>query len=205
MALLPQEPKQQRALLGLIVAIAAAGLFWNYWETPEREEIATVTERVEALEAQNQAARIAAARGEEGLEENLATFERHIARLEELVPREQDLPRLISDLNLQADRLDLEPMGFFTNPEQPGVAYTRRTFDMSWVGEYHDVGRFLASIASLERIITPIQLQLSVPDDVTLFPDYEAPVLAEFTISTYVLPPPGQALPMDSTGVEGGS
>jgi Tfp pilus assembly protein PilO len=204
MALLPQEPKQQRALLALVLAIAAAGLFWNYWETPERAEIAAATERVEALEAQNQAARIAAARGEEGLAENLATFERHIARLEELMPREQDLPALISDLNLEADRLDLDAISLFTNPPQPGVAYTRQTYDMSWAGAYHDIGRFLASIASLERIITPIQLQLSVPDDPADFPDYEAPVLAEFTISTYVLPAPGQAPAIDSTTVEGG-
>jgi type IV pilus assembly protein PilO len=204
MALLPQEPKQQRALLLLIVAIAAAGLFWNYWETPEREEIATATERVESLEAQNQAARIAAARGEEGLEENLATFERHIARLEELVPRAQDVPGLITDLNLQAERLDLEGLGFFSNPEQPGVAYNLQTFDMTWLGEYHDVARFLAEIASFERILTPVQLQLAVPANPALFPDYEAPVQADFTIMTYVLPPPGQALPMDSTTVEGG-
>ena len=204
MALLPQDPKQQRALLLLIVASAAAGLFWNYWETPEREEITQVTERVESLEAQNQAARIAAARGEEGLEENLATFERHIARLEELVPRQQDVPGLITDLELQAVRLDLEGLGFFTNPPQPGPAYNLQTFDYTWMGEYHDIGRFLAAIASFERILTPTQLQLSVPDDPSQFPDYEAPVRADFTIMTYVLPPPGQVLPSDTATVEGG-
>lgn len=204
MALLPQEPKQQRALLLTIVAIAAAGLFWNYWVTPKQAEIAEATDRVEALEAQNQAARIAAARGEEGLEENLATFERHIARLEELVPRAQDVPGLITDLEFAAERLDLTPMSFYSNPEQLGASYNLRTYDYAWAGEYHDVGQLLATIASFDRIITPLQLQLRVPDQPELFPDYEAPVIAEFTIATYVLPAPGQAMPVDSTTVQGG-
>ncbi len=204
MALLPQQPKQQRALLFSILGLAAAGLFWNYWETPEREEISTVTERVESLEAQNQAARIAAARGEEGLQENLATFERHIARLEQLVPSEQDVSELITDLNLTANRLDILGIDWIRNPEQPGPNYNLQTFDSNWVGEYHDVGRFLSEIANFERILTPIQLQLTVPQNPEDYAGYEAPVEAAFTLATYVLPQPGQAMPMDSTSMEGG-
>ena len=82
--------------------------------------------------------------------------------------------------------------------------YNLQTFDYTWLGEYHDLARFLAEIASFERILTPTQLQLVVPNDPTLFPDYEAPVQADFTIMTYVLPPPGQTLPTDSATVGGG-
>jgi len=204
MALLPQEPKQQRALVVIVLAIAAGALFWNYWQVPKDEEVATLTDRIESLEAQNQAARIAAARGIEGLEENLATFERHIARLEELVPRAQQLPSLIVDINTVAERLDISPLSFVPNPAETGESYTRRTFEYTWVGEYHAIGQFLASIASLERIITPTQLQLSEYDAPAEYPDLESPVLAEFTIETYVLPSPGQTMPTDSTTVEGG-
>lgn len=204
MALLPQEPKQQRALVFLILAIAAAGLFWNYWQVPKDEEVERLTERIESLEAQNQAARIAAARGMEGLEENLATFERHIVRLEELVPRAQQLSSLIVNINTVAERLDISSLSFVPNPAEVGESYTRRTFESTWVGEYHAIGQFLASIASLERIITPTQLQLSQYDAPAEYPDLEAPVLAEFTIETYVLPTPGQVPVIDSATVEGG-
>jgi len=204
MALLPQEPKRQRALVVIILAVAAGALFWNYWQVPKQEEAAAITDRVESLEAQNQAARIAAARGMEGLEENLATFERHIARLEELVPRAQQLPSLIVDINTVAERLDIAPLNFVPNPPEVGETYTRRAFEYSWVGEYHAIGQFLASIASLERIITPTQLQLSRYDAPSEYPDLDSPVLAEFTIETYVLPAPGQTPPADSTNVEGG-
>ncbi len=204
MALLPQEPKQQRALVFVILAIAAAGLFWNYWQVPKDEEVERLSERIESLEAQNQAARIAAARGMEGLEENLATFERHIVRLEELVPRSQQLPSLIVDINTIAERLDIAALSYVPNPPEVGEAYTRRTYDLAWVGEYHAIGQFLASIASLERIITPTQLQLSQYDAPAEYPDLEAPVLAEFTIETYVLPTPGQVPVTDTTTVEGG-
>ena len=203
MALLPQEPKQQKALGGIIAGVAVAALFWNFWATPKAEEIFTLEERVENLEDRNQNARIQAARGEEGLEENLATFERHIRRLEQLVPRAQEVPTLLVDMTTEAERLDIEPINFTPNPEEPGIAYNRVTYDVSWVGEYHAMGQFLASIASLSRIITPIGLQLE-PYTGNDYPQYVAPVLATFTIETYILPTGGPAA-QASAGAEGGA
>jgi len=203
MALLPQEPKQQKALGGIIAGVAVAALFWNFWATPKTEEITTLTERIEQLEGQNQSARITAARGEQGLEENLATFERHVRRLEELVPRAEQVTSLIVDINNAAQRLDIEQENFTPNPEEPGIAYNRVTYDMAWVGEYHAMGQFLAEIASLSRIITPIQLQLERPP-AGQYDQYESPVLATFTIETYILPSGTQAAPDAGTG-EGGA
>jgi len=187
MAILPQEPRQRKALGAIVGAVAVAALFWNFWDTPTSDEIVTRTERVEQLEGQNRNARLAAARGEEGLEENLATFERHVRRLEQLMPRAQQVPTLLVDINNEAERLDIEQVSFTPNPEEPGVAYNRVTYDMAWVGDYHAMGQFLASIASLSRIITPIQLQLERYSN-NDYPQYQSPVLASFTIETYILP-----------------
>ncbi len=204
MALLPQEPKQRKALGALIGAIAVAGLFWNFWTTPKAEEVTTLMERVEELEGRNNAARIAATRGVQGLEENLATFERHIQRLEQLVPNEGQVPTLLVDMNAEAERLDIEAISFVPGPEEPGVAYNRRTFEVAWLGEYHAMGQFLASIASLSRIITPIGLQLERYTG-NEYPGYQAPVLARFTIETYILPTGSAAPAADPAAAEGGA
>jgi type IV pilus assembly protein PilO len=202
-SLIPQDPKQQRYLVAIVLGIAAAGLFWNFWATPREEEIVVAEERVEALEGQNQQARIQAARGEAGLEETLATFERHVRRLEQLVPAGQELPQLITDIAMEAQRLGLESQMLVPGPEEPGVSYNRRTYEMGWVGEYHAVGEFLASIASLSRIITPINLSVQ-PWQGTPYPQFEAPVEAVFTIETYVLPTQsGLGTQMNVEGVGG--
>jgi len=203
MALLPQDPKQQKALGGIIGGVALAALFWNFWATPKSEEVVLLTEQVEDLESRNQNARIQAARGEQGLEENLATFERHIRRLEQLVPRATQVPTLLVDIGTEAERLDIEQTNFQPNPEEPGIAYNRVTYEVSYVGEYHAMGEFLASIASLSRIITPIQLQLERYTDQN-YPRYESPVLATFTIETYILPTGTSAAPETGTA-EGGA
>jgi len=204
MALLPQEHKQQKALGALLGAVAVGGLFWNLWATPKAEEVVEQRERVELLEGQNNAARIAATRGEQGLEENLATFERHVQRLEELVPRASQVPTLLVDINTEAERLDIEALSFVPGPEEPGIAYNRRTYEVAWLGEYHAMGEFLASIASLSRIITPIGLQLEYYTG-TDYPQFEAPVLATFTIETYILPTGTTASPADPAAAEGGA
>ena len=59
---------------------------------------------------------------------------------------------------------------------------------MTVVGEYHAVGRFLTEIASLSRIVTPVQVDISVYGNPAAVPDMESPVQASFRIETYVLP-----------------
>jgi Tfp pilus assembly protein PilO len=66
---------------------------------------------------------------------------------------------------------------------------------MAVVGEYHDVGRFLSEIASLSRIVTPVQVDVQLYGQPQQFPDLESPVLANFRIETYVLPDPSAAPP----------
>jgi Tfp pilus assembly protein PilO len=59
---------------------------------------------------------------------------------------------------------------------------------MTVVGDYHDVGRFLTEIASLPRIVTPVQVDMESYLGVSQRADMVSPVLATFRIETYVLP-----------------
>jgi len=63
-----------------------------------------------------------------------------------------------------------------------------RSYEMNAIGDYHNVARFLAEIASLPRIVTPVELTVEPFQQPTLYPELEAPVLASFRIETYVLP-----------------
>jgi type IV pilus assembly protein PilO len=85
-------------------------------------------------------------------------------------------------------------------PREPGQLYDRTAYNMAVVGEYHSVGRFLADIASLPRIVTPVQVDIELHADPTRYPELQSPILATFRIETYVLPdstavPPPAAQP----------
>jgi type IV pilus assembly protein PilO len=64
--------------------------------------------------------------------------------------------------------------------------YTRRSYSLAVLGSYHQIGNFLTRVASLPRIVTPAQLNVTVRSEETRTGDPQ--LEARFTIETYVLP-----------------
>lgn len=186
MPLIPTEPdKQKKLLIGLIPLL----LLFAYWfgvHGGKTEEIAAMESRLQTLETRNATARVRAGRGAADLEERLALYEQHIAQLETLVPSSEEVPELLHDMTLRAQENGVEIAMVRPQSEEPGPFYTLRTYDVAVFGGYHDVGRFLASIGSLPRIVTPGGLSMKARK---VGPD-GAELQARFRIRTYVLPPP---------------
>jgi type IV pilus assembly protein PilO len=80
-----------------------------------------------------------------------------------------------------------------------GTFYDKKSYSVRVEGDYHDVGRFVTAVASLPRIITPVNMDLQGLMDVPGNGEYEAPVQASFQIQTYVVPLPGsRPVPADT-------
>jgi type IV pilus assembly protein PilO len=207
MALIPDDPKQRNALVLGILTVAFFYLFWAYWYSPRRTEIEELTTQKEQLDLENRRAQRLSVRGGEDLEERLTQYEQHVFRLERLIPQEEEVAALLNDITAEARRTGVDLNNLEPQPEEAGAFYTRKTYELTVIGDYHDIGRFLSNIASLERIITPRDLDLSPFEgnrDV-LNPDFETPLQASLRIQTYVLPPGGSGPPAaDSAGQEGG-
>ena len=130
----------------------------------------------------------------------MALYERHVSALEELIPAAEEVAILADDIANRARGASVELQRMVPEPRQPGTYYDRTSYDMAVIGEYHGVARFLSEIASLNRIVTPIELDVQRFQQPGLFPDMEAPVLASFRIETYVLPEPSQQASTQPTG-----
>ncbi|RMH17790.1 MAG: hypothetical protein D6701_07135 [Gemmatimonadetes bacterium] len=202
MALIPEDPKQRNALFVGILALAGLYLFNSWWRAPRIEQLTADETRLEDLERENRRAQVIATRGGAELEERMALYERHISQLEQLIPESEEVAALLNDLAFQARQAGLRLQLMEPETPEPGTYYTKQTYHIQVIGEYHDVGRFLARIASLSRIITPIDLDIQVFDDQQNLYDYEAPVLADFRIQTYVVPdrPPPAGPPVPPGG-----
>ena len=193
MALIPDDPKKRKAL---VVGILAAGLFyvfWSYWYTPRATEVERLRSRLEQLEANNRRAQVAAARGGEELEVRLAVYERHVSQLEQLIPQSEEVPALLNAISAEARRAGLNRGAIATmrpEPDEAGDFYTKHSYAIEVIGDYHDIGRFLTAIASLNRIITPVDLEMVLfqGDRSVLDPELEAPLTARLRIQTYILP-----------------
>lgn len=204
MALIPDNPKHQRALVVILAAAGAIFAIYQWVYTPTMETVQDRRTTLETLEESNRNARLTMARGGGNLEEQLALYERHVAQLEALIPASEEVPALISTITREGQRLGVEIQYISPQPDQPGTFYTKESYELRTIGEYHDIGRFLTEIASLPRIITPVQLDLGEfndPQDV--YRDLRTPLLATFQIETYVLPEEGSGPPPADVGGEG--
>ena len=191
----PTDAKQRNWMLGGIAFLVAIVPFRMYLLAPVEEENVLVDAHVATLDEQNRRARVQAARGGGELEERNRIYERHVQKLEELIPSSDNFGTLADDISnvgrltdVRIDRMDPEPA-------EPVAFYDKRSYDMAAIGEYHNVGRFLTAIASLSRIVTPVEIDIRVYDQAGRYPDMVSPVIVTFRIETYVVPDRAAAPP----------
>lgn len=186
----PDDPKQRNWMLGGLACLALIAPYRMYLLAPRQEANAEVQQRVESLETVNRRASVLAAQGGGDLEERLALYEAHVARLEELIPGQEEVPALLDDIGTRARLVDVDLRELQPQGREPGDYYDRTSYNMAVVGEYHAVARFLTEVASMPRIVTPTQLDLQLFGQPIQYRELESPVLATFRIETYVLPDP---------------
>lgn len=193
----PTDPTQRNYMVLGIIFLLGIIPFYMYYQTPQVEEMDVVRERLETLDIQNRQAQVILARGGQDLEERMALYQRHVARLEELIPAQEEVPVLLDDIQRRARLAGVEMQGLDPEPTQAAGPYNQTGYQMSVVGEYHDVARFLTEIASLSRIVTPVQVEVELFPNPVTFPDMESPVIANFRIETYVLPEQSSVAPAE--------
>lgn len=185
MALLPEDARSQQRILGIALLGGAALLFHLYVHLPERDETAALEERVETLEHRNRMGRIRA--GDlDATHAELERGERLLAALQELVPASDEVASIYEELAARSDPLGLELVSVAPSRASAGEEgfYRRKSWDMVLEGRYHDLGRFLAGVASLPRLVRPEVRSIEGLDRTS---DGRYPVRAELTLETFVL------------------
>lgn len=184
----PSDPKQRNALIVGVILLALIYPFHSFWYKEQRAAVTEMQTRLESLEDQNRRAQVLAARGGGDLEERLALYERQVAKLEELIPAAEEVAGLLYDIEVQARQARVEVNRMVPEPAEAGAFYSKTSYEVSVIGEYHNVARFLTDIATLSRIVTPVELDVQLFPQPQRFPDFQSPIMATFRIETYVLP-----------------
>jgi len=196
MALLPQDPQKQKLILAGIVPVAIAALFWYLAYSPRGVTATELESQIETLEMKNAANAAIVARFGPDLERRLAIYGEHLQQLEDLIPHREHIPALIQQITERAQGLGVELVLLNPEVEEAGQFYGRHTYTLRVLGDYHRIGEYLAGIGSLERIVKPSGLQLTMEQDRD---DGSSPVLrANFTIETFVMPDPNAPVSSDS-------
>ena len=198
MPLIPDDPKQKQALAAIAFTLALLYFANSLWYSGAIEEVVAEEARVETMEAQNRTAQALAIRAGADTEARMASYERHIAQLEQLIPESAEVAALLDQISNVEREVGVTVNMMRPEAEEPGEFYNRQTFQMRVYGEFHDVGRFLTNIASLSRILTPIDVSLEAFTNPSGGP-YDSPVVVNFRFQTYIVPE-RQSLPGPAGG-----
>ncbi|HEX6135793.1 MAG TPA: type 4a pilus biogenesis protein PilO [Longimicrobiales bacterium] len=187
MALLPQDPQKQKlVLLGLLPLLIAVGYYYFY-HSKRTVEATTLQDNIERLEISNAGMRQIVSRYGADLQQRLAVYQAHISQLEDLIPRREDVPVLISQITARAQELGVELAAFNPSAEQAGEFYSHQSYELQVLGDYHSIGEYLTAIGSLPRIVRASEVKLNT--DRPAAEPGEPPVLrAIFRIETYIVP-----------------
>lgn len=184
----PTDPTQRNWMIGALVFLLLLVPYNMYLLGPRQAENDEVLAQIESLEASNRRASMLTVQGGGDLQERLALYEAHVAKLEELIPQQEEVPVLLDEIQTRARIQDVDVRLLEPQPREAGQFYDQTSYNMAVVGEYHAVGRFLTEVASLSRIVTPVQVEVQIYNQPQQYPDLAFPVLANFRIETYVLP-----------------
>jgi type IV pilus assembly protein PilO len=189
MALLPQNPRDQRLVVVALLAVGLAAVYQQLYWTPKQAELNQIEVRLDTLDSLNRLAKMEVAKGSASkMKQEADEFARQLAVLRHLVPTSNEVPPLLESISSAARRAGLEISEVAPDGVVNGDQFDTYKYKIGVVGPYHQVGQFLANIGSLPRMVAPINLSL-IPTQRTgeLKPKKDEQFLdAKFGILTYV-------------------
>ncbi len=143
------------------------------------------------MEAQIDSAKRELARGTvEDLRRRIEGYRASLAMLRRLVPVRSEVPNLLDDISTRAKIRGVTLSEVVPQATQSGpTPFDTDKYNIAVLGRYDGIGEFLSDIASLQRIIVPIDVNLSVAGmtEARALGDTSGSLLqARFQIKTYV-------------------
>ena len=161
MALLPQNPRDQKMVIVAILALGLAGVYQQLVWTPKNVELTRLEVRLDTLDSLNHVAKMDVAKGTASkMKAEAASYSRELGVLRRLVPTQNEVPALLESVSSAAraaglDLSDVQPDGIVN-----GDQFDTYKYKLGVIGSYHQVGEFLANVGSLSRIVAPINVSL---------------------------------------------
>jgi type IV pilus assembly protein PilO len=200
MALLPQDPQKQKVIFLALLPILIAFGYYYFFHTKRVTEATELQDNVDRLEVSNAGMRQIVGRYGPDFQQRLAVYQAHVGQLEQLIPRREDVPVLISQITSRAQEIGVELAALNPSAEEAGEFYSRQSYELQVIGDYHSIGEYLTAIGSLPRIVKSSEIKLNVLEPATE-PGQSPQLRAIFRIETFIVPDAGMAA--DTSSVAG--
>lgn len=156
-------PVLPKLMLLLVVLAGLLALLWFMWLKNYKIEL-EASEAKEVTLKEEYRKKIAQAVNLEALKEQKEQVQVFVKQLEKQLPNKAEMSELLSDINQAGLGRSLEFEQFTPQTEAVREYYAELPINIRVTGTYHDIGSFSADVASLSRIVTLNNLQVSRQD-----------------------------------------
>jgi Tfp pilus assembly protein PilO len=134
--------------------------------TQTRDSIAVVKKSIDSLVTVTDSAKKLLAQGSvEDLRRKIEGYRGSLELMRRLVPDRNEVPNLMDEISTRAKIRGVSVAEFVPLPVENGPSpFNTYKYRYSVLGHYDQVGEFLSDVASLQRIIVPIDLTLTSAD-----------------------------------------
>ena len=164
------------------LALAAAGVFWNFYAVPTRAAIDGRQTELLRIRAEVDKG-LATARRLPQFREDVAKLQGDLERLRAVLPEEKDVADLLRRIQGMATQSNLTIRGFTPQPVATKQMHAEWPIGLQLEGSYHDLGGFLERVSKFPRIINVNGIKIKARDDQSS----GATVSAECTATTFVM------------------
>jgi type IV pilus assembly protein PilO len=130
----------------------------------QKGKVVAIQDTITKLEGETDKAKKELAKGTvEDLRKKLETYRSSLALLRRLVPDRNEVPNLLDDISTRSKIRGVTLSQVVPQPVEAGPApFDTYKYTLSVIGHYDQIGEWLADVASLQRIIVPQEVSLSV-------------------------------------------
>lgn len=175
--------------IGIFVLIAALlpGAFYYFWVEPAQADMETREKKLAALKKDIDKG-LRTARQLPEFRRQVADLEARLDSLRAVLPEQKDVGDLLRRIQTLAAQANLQIKGFTPSPTVTKQMHEEWPITLELDGTYHNVGRFLDSVAKFSRIINVGEITIKAKDK----PTADSTISAQCVATTFVLLDPAK-------------
>jgi type IV pilus assembly protein PilO len=162
MALLPQSPRDQKLFVMALLVVGLVAIYQQLYWSPKAAEQTVLAARLDTLDSLNLIAKAEVARGNSAkMKAEGDAFARELGVLRHLVPTTNEVPALLESISNAARRAGLEISEVAPDGVMNGDRLDTYKYRLGVTGPYHRIAEFLSNVATMPRIVAPINVTLT--------------------------------------------
>ena len=174
----------------VVLALAAAGVFWNWYARPVQESIDMREAQLAMIRADIDRG-LSTARRLPEFRREVGQLEAQLDRLKAILPEERDVADLLRRVQGMATQSNLAIRGFTPRAVATRQMHAEWPIGLQLEGTYHNLGDFLERVSKFPRIINLSGIKIKAKENAS----DSSTITAECTATTFVLIEPKPAAP----------